>query len=101
MCNFRLQWNNIEFVTAAKKFGLCTLSQKIVPPLTCYNLYIHGLIATIFSTNVAEKVGSQNVLIFPPHLTSAIALPGETGNPEIVCIHSNSAYFFTKNTKHS
>ena len=35
-----------------------------VPPLTCYNLYIHCSIATIFGKNVAEKVGSQNVLYF-------------------------------------
>jgi len=38
-----------------------TLCLKNVPPLTCYNLYIHGSIATIFGTNVAEKVGNQNV----------------------------------------
>jgi len=34
--------------------------------------------------------------IFPSHLTSASALPGETGNPEIVSIHLNAACFFTK-----
>jgi len=34
--------------------------------------------------------------IFPPHLTSASALPGETGNPEIVSFHLNAACFFTK-----
>jgi len=34
--------------------------------------------------------------IFPPHLTSASALPGETGNPEIASIHLNAACFFTK-----
>ena len=39
-----------------------TLCVKIVPPLTCYNLYIHGSIATIFGKNVAEKVGSQKIL---------------------------------------
>ena len=38
---------------------------KNVPPLSCYNLYIHGSIATIFGTNVAEKVGNQNMLYFP------------------------------------
>jgi len=38
---------------------------KKVPPLTCYNLYIDGSIATIFGTNVAEKVGNQTVLYFP------------------------------------
>jgi len=38
---------------------------KNIPPLTCYNLYIHSSIATIFGTNVAEKVGNQNILYFP------------------------------------
>jgi len=38
---------------------------KNVPHLTCYNLYIHGSIATIFGVSVAEKVGNQNVLYFP------------------------------------
>jgi len=33
--------------------------------------------------------------IFPPHLTSAFALPGETGNPEIASFHLNTACFFT------
>ena len=42
-----------------------TVSQKNVPHLTCYNLYIHSSIATIFGTNVAVKVGNQNVLYFP------------------------------------
>ena len=36
--------------------------------------------------------------IFPPHLTSASALPGETGNPEITSFHLNVACFFIKNT---
>jgi len=34
--------------------------------------------------------------IFPPHLTSASALPGETGNPVIASFHLNAACFFTK-----
>jgi len=34
--------------------------------------------------------------IFPPHLTSAFALPGETGNPEIASFHLNAACFSTK-----
>jgi len=42
-----------------------TVSRKNIPPSTCNNLYVHGSIATIFGTNVAEKVGSQNVLYFP------------------------------------
>jgi len=32
--------------------------------------------------------------IFPPHLTSASALPGETRNPEIAAFHLNAACFF-------
>jgi len=34
--------------------------------------------------------------IFPPHLTSASALPGETENPEIASFDLNAACFFTK-----
>jgi len=34
--------------------------------------------------------------IFPPHLTSASALPGETGNQKIASSHVNAACFFTK-----
>jgi len=32
--------------------------------------------------------------IFPPHLTNASALPGETGNLEIASFHLNAACFF-------
>ena len=35
--------------------------------------------------------------IFPPNLTSASALPGETGNPEIASFHLNVACFFAVN----
>jgi len=45
-----------------------TLRLKKRPTFTtCYNFYIHSSIATIFGTNVAEKVGNQNVglLYFP------------------------------------
>ena len=34
--------------------------------------------------------------IFPSNLTSASALPGETGNLEIAPFHLNVACFFTK-----
>ena len=48
-----------------------TLCLKKRPTFTtCYNFYIH---------------------IFPPHLTSASALPAETGNPEIASFHLNVA----------
>jgi len=66
---------------------------KNVPLLTCYNnnLYIHSSVAAIFDKNIADKVGIQNVLYFPPHLTNA---SGETGNPEIASFHLNAALFF-------
>ena len=34
--------------------------------------------------------------IFPPHLTSASAQPGETANLETACFHLNAACFFAK-----
>ena len=71
---------------------------KNVPPLTCCNLDIHGSIKTIFGTCVTEKVGNKMYFIFPPHLTCAFALPGETGNPKIASFHLNAACFLPKTT---
>jgi len=34
--------------------------------------------------------------IFPPHLTIASALPGETGKQEIASFYLNAACFFAK-----
>jgi len=49
-----------------KYVSLYTLCLKKRPTLiTCYNFCIHSSIATIFGTNVAEKVGNQNVPDFP------------------------------------
>jgi len=46
--------------------GINTLCLKKRPTFTiCYSFYIHSSIATIFGTNVAEKVGNQNILYFP------------------------------------
>ena len=43
-----------------------TVSQKNVPPLTCYNLDKHEPITIIFGRNVTEKVRNHNmVLCFP------------------------------------
>ena len=39
--------------------------------------------------------------IFPPHLTSASALPGETGNPETASFHLNAACFSTKKNRNT
>jgi len=39
--------------------------------------------------------------VFPPHLTSASAVPAETGNPEIASFHLNAACIFTKKTRNT
>jgi len=43
-----------------------------------------------------RKKAIKMSLICPPHLTSASALPGETGNPKIASFYLNAACFFTK-----
>jgi len=39
--------------------------------------------------------------IFPPHLTNASALSGETENAEIAYFHLNDACFFTQKTRNT
>jgi len=41
------------------------VSQKNVPPLTCYNLDIHDPIRIIFGRSVTKKVRNQTMLCFP------------------------------------
>jgi len=70
---------------------------------TCHNrvsLYLwYALIDLDFGKNVTEKVGDRKVF-FQPHLTSASALPGETGNLEIASFHLTVACFLPTHTKH-
>jgi len=73
---------------------------KNVPPLTSYNLVIHGSITTICGISVTEKVVNQYVLYFTSHLTCASALTWETRNPKIAYFHLNAACFSPKHTKH-
>jgi len=49
--------------------------------LLSYNFDIHDPIAIILGRSVTDKVRNQTML-FPPHLSSASALPCERGNPE-------------------
>jgi len=42
-----------------------TLSQKSVPPITCYNLDMHDPITIIFGRRVTKKVRNQIMLCFP------------------------------------
>ena len=56
---------------------------KNVPPLTYDNLDKQNPIAIIFSRSVPDKVRNQRrCFVFPPHLSSASALPCKIGNPE-------------------
>jgi len=57
--------------------GHYTLCFKNDTVLVCYNFDEHRIIWIIFGRNVAENVSNQMVL-FPLHLASASALPGET-----------------------
>ena len=38
--------------------------------------------------------------VFPRHITSASAVPGETENPEIMSFHLNAARFFYQKHTH-
>ena len=78
-----------------------TLCLKNVPPLTCYDHYTDGSIATIFGTNVVEEVGNQNVLYFPtlPNYCFCTKSIWETGNLEIPSFHLNTACFFHQKTR--
>jgi len=72
------------------------VSQKRPTFTTCYNftytVRLRQFLAQMLPRNQAIKM----YFIFPPHLTSASALPWETGNPEIASFHLNVACFFTK-----
>ena len=76
-----------------------TVSQKKCHYFYGYNLVMHESILIILGRNITENVRSQSLLYFPPHLTSASALPGETGNPEIASFHLNVACCFANKHK--
>ena len=59
-----------------------TVSQKNDTAFACYYFDVHQPILINLGRNVANKVSSQTVLYFPPHLTSASALSGETRQHE-------------------
>jgi len=77
-------------ILQSKSVSNYTMSQKCH-----YFVSLYESILIIFVTSVTEKVGNQNIHYFSPHLTNASVLPGETGNPEIECFHSNRELTFT------
>jgi len=56
-----------------------TVSQKNVPPSTCYNIDIHDPITIIFGRNVTGKVKNHMMLCYLP---SSSAVPCEIENRE-------------------
>jgi len=72
-----MRWFSHRRRTGGRHNCITYTVSKNVPHLTCYNLDIHGSITIIFGARVTEKVGNQNVLYLPPHLTCASAPPGE------------------------
>jgi len=75
-----------------------TMSKKTAPPLTCYNLYIHGSITIIFGISVTEKVGNQNVLYFPTSPDLCLCTNWENRKPESCVFSLKCCILFTKNT---
>jgi len=55
-----------------------------------------GRLRQFLTQVLPKKQAIKKYFIFPLHLISASALPGETGNPEIVSFHLNAACFFAK-----
>ena len=53
-----------DYVYSNIKILMYTMSQKTIPPLTCYNLDIRGSITIIFGTCITQNVGNQKVLYF-------------------------------------
>ena len=79
-----------------KSYKLHCLS-KNVPPLQLAVIFTYTVLLRQFLAQMLpRKQAIKMYFIFPPHLTSASALPGETGNPKIASFHLNVAWFFTK-----
>jgi len=82
-------------------FSIYTPCLKKRPTFTtCYNFYIHSSIATIFGTNVAEKVGNQNVLYFPTSPNWCFCTTWGNRKPGNCVFSLKCCMLFTKNTKH-
>jgi len=58
-------------------------------------------IISIPSLSLNSSLGTLSFYLLPPNLTSASALPGETGNPTIASFHLNAACFFIKKTRNT
>jgi len=74
-----------------------TLCLKNVPPLQLALIFTYTVRMRQFLAQMLPRKWAIKVyFIFPAHLTSASALPGETGNPESASFHVNAACCFIK-----
>jgi len=58
----------------------------------------YKLILTILGKNSIDKMVNEKTHDFPPRLTTASTLPGETRKQKIVSFHVNAACSFINNT---
>jgi len=91
-----------QFLTTCFKvfsdFALQCVSKKFTRAAS----YNFELILIIFGRLVTEKVSDETMLYFPPHLTSASVLPGETTKPGNYIYSLKCCVFIlvNKHTKH-
>jgi len=70
---------------------------KNVPPVQLAIIFTYTVrLRQFLAQMLPRKYAIKMYFIFPPNLTSASALHGETGNPEIASFHLNATCFFTK-----
>ena len=95
--DYRKQMPHIRRVYYVQyKFLHCL--RKNVTNSSCCNFDIQESISTIFGRNITETISNQKMLYFTPHLTSASALPGETGNPEFAVFSLKCCMLFCQQT---
>ena len=74
-----------------------TLCLKNVPSLQLAIIFTYTVrLRQFLAQMLPRKQAIKTYFIFPPHLTGAPALPGETRNPEIASFNLNAACFFIK-----
>jgi len=74
---------------------------KNVPPLTCYNLDIHGSITIIFGTHVIEEIGNQNILYFPTSPNLCFCTTWGNRKRENCVFSVKCCMLFTENTRNA
>jgi len=71
------------------------------PPLTCYNLVMHGSITIIFGKSVTEKVGNRLHCIFPTSPNFCFCYIWGNRKPENCVFSLKCCMLFTKNTRNT